>query len=157
MVLNSRRIAMVKYSLIVKDYRTRPDGWRIFTQFQRILNGLILAIVCVCPSVRPSFTKCTIMYPEQTAGPSGANLCTRMHIDKRRSSANFHSNRQRLLFSKVNDFNRIHWEFQTWCISKMMTDRTNIAIVNTGIRMWPSHWHIYIWFLSSSRSDTFRL
>ena len=30
-------------------------------------------------------------------------------------------------------------------ISQTVTDRTNIAIVNTGCRMWHSYWHIYIW------------
>ena len=44
-------------------------------------------------SVYASFTKCKIMYCEQTAWPESIN--SYMHVDKVSSSANFHPNHQR--------------------------------------------------------------
>ena len=45
--------------------------------------------------VRTSFTKCTIMYREQTAGRRSANFYAHMHADKIPSSVNFYLNRHR--------------------------------------------------------------
>ena len=76
------------------------------------LNGVSPAGgVDVNPQVCSSVTKCTGIYDEQTAGPRSANLCTRLHTAKVRSSVNFHLNSQRPWPSFArSDSNRVHWE-----------------------------------------------
>ena len=58
----------------------------IFTPFLRRRDGVSWQVVCsfvrlfVRQCVHVSFTKYTIMYREQTAGPRSANFCTHMHV-----------------------------------------------------------------------------
>ena len=61
-------------------------------------------------SVRTSFTKCMIMYYEQTSRPSSANFCTHLHLDKVPSPANFHQNRQRPWLSFQGQRFRIEYD-----------------------------------------------
>ena len=68
---------------------------------------------------------------EQTAGPTSANACLLIHVDKVHLPANFHLNRQRLNIH----FHGLRFESRTiessyMMISQRMTDRTNMA--NTG-------------------------
>ena len=58
---------------------------------------------------RASATKCTNMHRVQAAGSKIDNFCTRMHVAKLHSLANFHPSRQRPgpLFSRTN----IHIEY----------------------------------------------
>ena len=93
--------ALVDARSAVVDVLVPTPRLRLYTQFQRRRNGVSQQGVCsfvrllVRPCVRASFTKCTIMYGEQTAGPRSAKFCTHMYVDKVPLPANFHPNPQR--------------------------------------------------------------
>ena len=70
-------------------------------------------------SVRSSFTKCTLVYREQTAGLK-ASICANMDVDKVRSKCWFLSESSTCLtlISKVKGSNWVHWEVHTWLSRK---------------------------------------
>ena len=74
-------------------------------------------------SVRTSSTKCTVMYCEHTAGSRRVNLCTYIHVDKVRSSANFNS------LAKVLD---LDVQGQTFKLSTLVSSYTKYARVSVG-------------------------
>ena len=61
---------------------------------------------------RPAtFTKCAIMYREETARPRRANFCIRLQVDKLRSPAIFSKSSTALTFIfKIKNSNRMNWK-----------------------------------------------
>ena len=88
---------MQKESIKVFNYGNWWFKMSFFTSFLWRTDSVCRHVVCsfVHAIVRATFTKCTIMYCKQMAGPRSANSCTHIHVGNIPSPANFHPNPQR--------------------------------------------------------------